>query len=260
MLSTQPVISADALASIKQRKEELTLQHIKMQAERNRARGLKPGPGKPLFEGIDLPVIEGSIAAKLKSHQLAAVQFIWMNLVSGHAKMDQPEDRPLGNNGATTSAAALATAGGGGGGGLGQPKDPIASRMENRHLTTDDLDNWSLPETSTRGADKTAAAVEDASEPGGCILAHYMGLGKSFTSIAFLHTYFSLPPTSAVPIRRVLLVVPPNVLMKFFGEFPKFLPNPIDDLDDLDDDKEGGGIRSSSLTRNKASAISLIHV
>jgi hypothetical protein len=44
---------------------------------------------------------------------------------------------------------------------------------------------------------------------GGCILAHSMGLGKSFSTIALLHTLMFLPESK---IRKVLLVVPVNTV------------------------------------------------
>lgn len=55
-------------------------------------------------------------------------------------------------------------------------------------------------------------------EPGGVILAHVMGLGKTLTTIAFLHTYLSIPPAQEGKARLVLVVVPANVLHNFFGE------------------------------------------
>ena len=58
---------------------------------------------------------------------------------------------------------------------------------------------------------------EDSDDPGGCILAHIMGLGKTLTTIAFLHTYMGMPAAD-LGARRVLVVVPANVLFNFYSE------------------------------------------
>lgn len=58
---------------------------------------------------------------------------------------------------------------------------------------------------------------EDA---GGCILAHDMGLGKSFQVIALLHTYHAYYPG-----KKSVLVVPPNVVHNWLDEFNAWLPN-----------------------------------
>lgn len=74
--------------------------------------------------------------------------------------------------------------------------------------------------------------------PGGVILAHHMGLGKSLTTIAFLHTYFAAAQASHLHLAasqgvsrgeclgcgRALLVVPANVLLNFHAEFKTWLP------------------------------------
>ena len=48
--------------------------------------------------------------------------------------------------------------------------------------------------------------------------APVQGLGKTLTTIAFLHTYLSLPPADASCPRRVLIAVPANVLFNFCAE------------------------------------------
>ncbi|KAK9804987.1 hypothetical protein WJX73_008355 [Symbiochloris irregularis] len=62
-------------------------------------------------------------------------------------------------------------------------------------------------------------------ERSGAILAHSMGLGKSFQVIAFLHTLYSLPKGDMTEEEgsRVLLVAPKNVLANWEDEFAKWL-------------------------------------
>lgn len=84
--------------------------------------------------------------------------------------------------------------------------------------------------------------LDDAvDEPGGCILAHIMGLGKTLTTIAFLHTYLSMPAVDPGMPRRILVVVPSNVLYNFYAEFRRWLPS-----SESQDNKS-----KSSLTRKK---------
>ena len=53
---------------------------------------------------------------------------------------------------------------------------------------------------------------------GGCILAHNMGLGKSFQTIAFLHSYHH-----HFPGQHTLVVMPKNVLWNWKEEFNLWL-------------------------------------
>ncbi|KAL3925020.1 MAG: hypothetical protein SGILL_000682 [Bacillariaceae sp.] len=59
-------------------------------------------------------------------------------------------------------------------------------------------------------------------EIGGSILAHSMGLGKSFSVIALLHTVMLLDDTT---IRKVLLIVPVNTLANWEDQFEKWQHN-----------------------------------
>ena len=50
----------------------------------------------------------------------------------------------------------------------------------------------------------------------GCILAHYMGLGKTFQVVALVHSLFSQKETN---IKRVLVVCPVTILHSWHTEF-----------------------------------------
>ena len=62
--------------------------------------------------------------------------------------------------------------------------------------------------------------------PGGVILAHSMGLGKSLQTIAFLHTFHAYWPGN-----RSLLLVPSNVLHNWVDEFHRWLPRGRDEAE-----------------------------
>eukprot|EP00775_Hariotina_reticulata_P004934 gene4934-5176_t len=144
----------------------------------------------------------------LKPHQIKGLQFMWGSLVMEHSR----------------AAAALAA-------------NERGNRQSNHRRGRQNLPT---------GADGAAGGVEDGDghdsdfeEPdaGGCILAHSMGLGKSFQTVALLFLVFQKMPG------RALLVVPTNVVRNWQDEFMKWLPG------DKDADSQG-----SRLTKKKVLA------
>eukprot|EP00741_Cyanophora_paradoxa_P003885 tig00000733_g3779.t1 len=62
----------------------------------------------------------------------------------------------------------------------------------------------------------------EGEEPGGCILAHSMGLGKSIQVSCFIYTYLSSAPRSSV-----LLVMPTTIQQHWENEFDRWFVNPL---------------------------------
>lgn len=68
---------------------------------------------------------------------------------------------------------------------------------------------------------ETVERLKKENHSSGCILAHSMGLGKTFQVVAFLHTVMTNQHTSE-HIRKVLIIVPLNVAKNWVNEFDKW--------------------------------------
>jgi len=76
-----------------------------------------------------------------------------------------------------------------------------------------------------RGGLGSLAALEDGDKGAGCVLAHNMGLGKTFQVITFLHTIARNIPSSNIELRRMLVLGPVNTLQNWKAELERWIPD-----------------------------------
>lgn len=67
-----------------------------------------------------------------------------------------------------------------------------------------------------------AFCLERMLQEKGCILAHYMGLGKTLTALAFIHCCFQ-----QLRFKRCLLVVPKSLIENWVAEYKYWVKNDI---------------------------------
>lgn len=67
---------------------------------------------------------------------------------------------------------------------------------------------------------ESVAQIKDGKVPGGCILAHCMGLGKTLQTITLTHTVME---NSEVNVDRVLVICPVNTVKNWEDEYEKWL-------------------------------------
>eukprot|EP00960_Hanusia_phi_P069695 767143-Hanusia_phi.AAC.6 len=77
---------------------------------------------------------------------------------------------------------------------------------------------------AARGGLGSLLALEENDKGTGCILAHSMGLGKTFQVITLLHTIAANIPQNNLELRRMLVLGPVNTLHNWKAEFERWLP------------------------------------
>lgn len=88
----------------------------------------------------------------------------------------------------------------------------------------------------------------DESRIGGCILAHYMGLGKSLTTLTALHTVLTAPAMTEKRrgfLDTALLIAPANTLTNWVNEVEKWTEGLTNSIHIIN----LGGIKASSRKR-----------
>jgi transcriptional regulator ATRX len=77
---------------------------------------------------------------------------------------------------------------------------------------------------NARGGLGSLLALEDGDKGAGCVLAHNMGLGKTYQVIAFLHTVACNIPVNNIELRRMLVLGPVNTLQNWKAELSRWIP------------------------------------
>ncbi|PAA89823.1 hypothetical protein BOX15_Mlig008142g2, partial [Macrostomum lignano] len=80
-------------------------------------------------------------------------------------------------------------------------------------------------------------------EGSGCILAHCMGLGKTLSTISFLHTLFRYP--DKLKVRSALIVCPLNTVLNWRNEFRMWLEDSSED--DIVDVQEIATVKDNKM-------------
>ena len=73
---------------------------------------------------------------------------------------------------------------------------------------------------------ESVAQIEADKVPGGAILAHCMGLGKTLQTITLTHTVLN---NHRVSVNRVLVICPVNTIKNWEDEFDKWLKGKVRD-------------------------------
>jgi transcriptional regulator ATRX len=106
--------------------------------------------------------------------------------------------------------------------------DDLAGRMKDHQLEGVRFMWLRLMDGRTKGARGglgSLAALDENDKGAGCILAHNMGLGKTFQVVTLLHTIASNIPPDNIELRRMLVLGPVNTMHNWKAELKRFLPS-----------------------------------
>lgn len=106
--------------------------------------------------------------------------------------------------------------------------DDLAGRMKDHQLEGVRFMWLRLMDGRTKGARGglgSLAALDENDKGAGCILAHNMGLGKTFQVVTLLHTIASNIPPDNKELRRMLVLGPVNTMHNWKAELKRFLPS-----------------------------------